>query len=71
MVCIIFAIMGYFYTYMDPVKIESQFAHSESEEDKKRKSLEMDYKNAAGRRREYREGSDSSSDEMETKESRM
>ncbi|CAG04978.1 unnamed protein product, partial [Tetraodon nigroviridis] len=37
LVCIIFAIMAYFYTYIDPVKIESQFAHCEPEEEKKKK----------------------------------
>lgn len=70
-VCIIFAVMGYFYTYIDPVKIESQFSQSESEEEKKRKSLEMDHKDRFGRRNEVGEGSDSSSDEMNTKETKM
>lgn len=66
-VCFIFAIMGYFYTYIDPVKIESQFAHSELEEDKKRRSLEM-----VGRSSGFEKRSDSSSsDEMTTKESKM
>lgn len=66
-VCIIFAIMGYFYTYIDPVKIEAQFAYSEPEEEKKRRSLEM-----VGRGNGYRKRSDSSSsDEMTTRESRM
>lgn len=66
-VCIIFAIMGYFYTYIDPVKIEAQFAYSEPEEDKNRRSLEM-----VGRGNGYRKRSDSSSsDEMTTRESRM
>lgn len=69
-VCIIFAIMGYFYTYIDPVKIEAQFSQSESEEEKK-KSLEMDHKDRFGRRNELRERSNSSSDEMNTKETKM
>ncbi|XP_072305837.1 solute carrier family 15 member 1-like [Eucyclogobius newberryi] len=38
-VCVIFAIMAYFYTYIDPAKIEAQFAQPEDE--KRRKSLEM------------------------------
>lgn len=66
-VCIIFAIMGYFYTYIDPVKIEAQFAHSEPEEDKKKRSLEM-----VGHGNGFRKRSDSSSsDETITKESKM
>uniref|UniRef100_A0A8C5HFK4 Solute carrier family 15 member 1-like n=1 Tax=Gouania willdenowi TaxID=441366 RepID=A0A8C5HFK4_GOUWI len=42
-VCIVFAIMAYFYTYTDPVKIEAQFAIIEPEEKEKnrRESLEM------------------------------
>lgn len=40
-VCVIFAIMAYFYTYNDPAKIEAQFAQDDSEEKKRRKSLEM------------------------------
>ncbi|NWU36186.1 S15A1 protein, partial [Hylia prasina] len=34
-VCIIFAIMAYFYTYIDPNEIEAQFSKEEKEEDKK------------------------------------
>lgn len=70
-VCVIFSIMGYFYTYIDPVKIESQFSQSESEEEKKRKSLEMDHKDSFGRHNEVRQRSNSSSDEMNTKETKM
>uniref|UniRef100_A0A3B5MVC3 Solute carrier family 15 member 1b n=1 Tax=Xiphophorus couchianus TaxID=32473 RepID=A0A3B5MVC3_9TELE len=40
LVCIIFAIMAYFYTYIDPVKIEADFANLEPEDEKK-KNLEM------------------------------
>lgn len=71
LVCIIFAIMGYFYTYIDPVKIESQFADSDSEEDKKRKSLEMDRRDSAGSRKYFRERSGSKSNEMNNKETKM
>ncbi|KAK7155007.1 hypothetical protein R3I93_009835 [Phoxinus phoxinus] len=39
-VSIIFAIMAYFYTYMDPTEIEAQFMELEPE-DKKKKELEM------------------------------
>ncbi|XP_066519660.1 solute carrier family 15 member 1b [Hoplias malabaricus] len=42
-VCIIFAVMAYFYTYMDPAEIEAKFAREGSgDEEKKRKGLEMD-----------------------------
>lgn len=59
LVSIIFAIMGYFYVYIDPVKIEAEFTDSDSEEDKKRKSLEMDRKDSVGARKYFRERSDS------------
>nr|ADK71159.1 solute carrier family 15 member 1 [Carassius carassius] len=39
-VSIIFAVMAYFYTYMDPAEIEAKFMELEPE-DKKRKELEM------------------------------
>ncbi|CAM4622357.1 hypothetical protein PO909_006012 [Leuciscus waleckii] len=39
-VSVIFAIMAYFYTYMDPTEIEAQFMELEPE-DKKKKELEM------------------------------
>ncbi|XP_032412892.1 solute carrier family 15 member 1b [Xiphophorus hellerii] len=41
LVCIIFAIMAYFYTYIDPVKIEADFANLEPEDEKKKKNSEM------------------------------
>lgn len=34
-VCIIFAIMASFYTYVDPNEIEAQFSEEKKEEDKK------------------------------------
>uniref|UniRef100_A0A8D3C7N9 Solute carrier family 15 member 1b n=1 Tax=Scophthalmus maximus TaxID=52904 RepID=A0A8D3C7N9_SCOMX len=40
-VCFVFAFMAYFYTYIDPTKIEAEFAQKEPEEKGKRKSLEM------------------------------
>ena len=39
-VSIIFAVMAYFYTYMDPAEIEAKFMELEPD-DKKRKELEM------------------------------
>uniref|UniRef100_A0A4W6E5R9 Solute carrier family 15 member 1 n=1 Tax=Lates calcarifer TaxID=8187 RepID=A0A4W6E5R9_LATCA len=67
LVCIIFAIMAYFYTYIDPTKIEAQFAQKEPDEKQKRKSLEMARKDSVehykGDRRSSDSSSDSSSDE--------
>lgn len=45
-VSVIFAIMAYFYTYMDPTEIEAQFMELEPE-DKKKKGLEMTTKDNA------------------------
>ncbi len=39
-VSIVFAVMAYFYTYMDPMEIEAKFMEHEPE-DKKKKELEM------------------------------
>lgn len=66
-VSFIFAIMGYFYTYIDPVKIESQFTHLEFDEDKKRRSLEMGGSGNGFRKR----SSSSASNEMTAKETKM
>ncbi|XP_033833142.1 solute carrier family 15 member 1b isoform X2 [Periophthalmus magnuspinnatus] len=49
LVCIIFAIMAYFYTYIDPVQIEAQF--SQPEDEKKRKSLEMTKRDSIEKRK--------------------
>lgn len=48
LVCIIFAIMSCFYTYIDPSKIEAQFSNTEYEEkeEKKKRSLEMTRKDS-------------------------
>lgn len=70
LVCIIFAIMAYFYTYTDPTKIEAQFSQN-GHEDKKRKSLEMARKASFEHRKEKKESSDSSSDEDEGKQTKM
>lgn len=59
-VCISFAIMAYFYTYIDPIKIEAHFREMEANE--KRKN--MDGKDRVERRNEEK-CSDSSSDEEE------
>ncbi|KAI4831451.1 hypothetical protein KUCAC02_000992 [Chaenocephalus aceratus] len=51
LVCFIFAFMAYFYTYIDPAKIEAEFAHKEPEEEekKKRKSVDMSRKSSHSR----------------------
>uniref|UniRef100_A0A3B4TYI7 Solute carrier family 15 member 1 n=2 Tax=Seriola dumerili TaxID=41447 RepID=A0A3B4TYI7_SERDU len=71
LVCFIFAFMAYFYTYIDPTKIEAQFAQKEPEEKEKRKSLEMTRKDSVERSNEQRRSSDSSSDEEENKQCKM
>ncbi|KAJ0062300.1 hypothetical protein NL108_007503 [Boleophthalmus pectinirostris] len=55
-VCIIFAIMAYFYTYIDPAKIEAQF--SEPDDEKKRRSLEMVKRDSIEHHNEKRKFSD-------------
>lgn len=70
LVCIIFAIMGYFYTYIDPTKIEAQFTEMNPEK-KKRKSLEMPRKGSVEDHKKDRRSSDSSCDDKETKQSNM
>lgn len=49
LVCIIFSIMAYFYTYMDPSKIEAQF--SQPDDEKRRQSVQMVKKNSMEKRR--------------------
>uniref|UniRef100_A0A3B3WLL1 Solute carrier family 15 member 1 n=1 Tax=Poecilia mexicana TaxID=48701 RepID=A0A3B3WLL1_9TELE len=66
LVCIIFAIMAYFYTYIDPAKIEGKFANLEPEDEKK-KNLEVTKKDMVENHNEKRrKSSNSSSDEEET-----
>ncbi|XP_041637847.1 solute carrier family 15 member 1-like [Cheilinus undulatus] len=62
LVCIIFAIMAYFYTYTDPAKIEAQFAQMEPDKKEKRKSLEMAKKDSDEKHSEGRRSSDSSTE---------
>ncbi|XP_070711523.1 solute carrier family 15 member 1b [Pempheris klunzingeri] len=69
LVCIVFAIMAWFYTYTDPAKVEAQFAQKEPEDkEKKKKSLEMAKKE---RPNDQRRSSDSSSDEEQVKQTRI
>lgn len=65
LVCIIFAIMAYFYTYIDPTKIEAQFAQKDPEEKERRRSLEMARKDL------YEHYKEDSSDEEEDKKTKM
>uniref|UniRef100_A0A3P9MPA4 Solute carrier family 15 member 1 n=1 Tax=Oryzias latipes TaxID=8090 RepID=A0A3P9MPA4_ORYLA len=72
LVCIIFAIMAYFYTYIDPAKIEAHFANMEYGEKERKKSLEMAKKASFQHQDEDNKSSDSSSDEEEeSKQSKM
>ncbi|KAM6892812.1 solute carrier family 15 member 1b [Lycodopsis pacificus] len=61
LVCFIFAFMAHYYTYMDPAKIEAQFAHKDPEE--KKRSVEHC--------KEDRRSSDSSANEEETRQTRI
>lgn len=63
-VCIIFAIMAYFYTYIDPAKEEAMFIQMEPDEKERRKSLEMNRKDSVSRNSEVRKRSDSSASEQ-------
>ncbi|XP_062236747.1 solute carrier family 15 member 1b [Platichthys flesus] len=67
-VCVIFAIMAYFYTYTDPTVIEAQFAELDPDEKKRKNSVEMASKNKVPPRDS---SSDSSSDEDESRQSKM
>lgn len=41
-VCVIFAFMAYFYTYIDPARIEAQFIELDPEEKERKGSLQME-----------------------------
>ncbi|KAK9523816.1 hypothetical protein VZT92_017705 [Zoarces viviparus] len=71
LVCFIFAFMAHFYTYMDPAKIEAQFAHKDPEEKEKRRSVEMTRKDSVEHCKEDRRSSDSSANEEETRQTRI
>lgn len=45
-VCFIFAIMAYFYTYIDPGRIEAQFTEMDPEDKERKRSLEMTKKDS-------------------------
>ncbi|KAM4711438.1 solute carrier family 15 member 1b [Anableps anableps] len=71
-VCILFAVMAYFYSYTDPAKVEALFANLEPE-DKEEKDLEMTKKDMVENHNEKKRrssdsssSSSSSSDEDET-----
>ncbi|XP_032362333.1 solute carrier family 15 member 1b [Etheostoma spectabile] len=70
-VCFIFAIMAHFYTYIDPAKIEAQFAEKDPKDKEKKKSVEMTKKDSVEHCSEDRRSSDSSSDEEETKQTKI
>ncbi|KAM8905005.1 solute carrier family 15 member 1b [Spinachia spinachia] len=70
-VCVIFAIMAYFYTYIDPAKIEAEFARIDPEQEEKRRNIEMARKNSTEKGIEERRSSDSSDDNKEKKQTRI
>lgn len=70
-VCVIFAIMAYFYTYIDPAKIEAQFAQIDPDEKERKKNVEMTRKDSVENRGKDGSSSDSSSDEEENKQTRI
>uniref|UniRef100_A0A3Q3EVJ4 Solute carrier family 15 member 1b n=1 Tax=Labrus bergylta TaxID=56723 RepID=A0A3Q3EVJ4_9LABR len=59
----LFAFMAYFYTYIDPAKIEAQFAHSDPKDKEKKKSLEMGRKDSDGNSNSDRKSSYTSHNE--------
>uniref|UniRef100_A0A667XH53 Solute carrier family 15 member 1 n=1 Tax=Myripristis murdjan TaxID=586833 RepID=A0A667XH53_9TELE len=63
-VCIVFALMAYLYTYVDPAQIEAQFAQPEPEDKERKKSLEME-------KRGSRSSSVSSTHEKQGKATKM
>lgn len=69
LVCIIFAVMAYFYSYLDPAKIEAQF--SQPEDEKKRKSLEMVKRDSTENHNEKRRDSDASNDKEKPYQTKM
>ncbi|KAJ8003349.1 hypothetical protein DPEC_G00147410 [Dallia pectoralis] len=50
LVCIIFGIMSYFYTYTDPAEIEAQFTQPKYEQEKTKDSILMERKSSVKRR---------------------
>ena len=72
-VCVVFGIMAYFYTYVDPAEIEAQFAEMEPEEKKKKDSVELQKRDSVEKHHEERKASSSSSssEEEEGKQSKM
>ncbi|KAM6893507.1 solute carrier family 15 member 1b [Xenentodon cancila] len=70
LVCIIFAIIAYFYTYIDPAKIEAQLTYMDVDEKKKR-NLEMVKKDSVEQCEKERRSSDSSSEEEKAKQTKI
>ncbi|XP_040036969.2 solute carrier family 15 member 1 [Gasterosteus aculeatus] len=66
-VCVIFAIMAYFYTYIDPAKIEAEFAQIDPKQKEKRRNSRKD----SVEQRKERRSSDSSYDNEEQKQTRI
>ncbi|XP_067116096.1 solute carrier family 15 member 1b [Osmerus mordax] len=72
-VCVVFGIMAYFYTYVDPSEIEAQFAEVEPEEKKRKNSMELEKRDSVEKRHDERKASSSSSssEEEADKKSKM
>ena len=43
-VCVIFSIMAYFYTYIDPAEIEAQFKNKDEKDEPKYEEVQMEKK---------------------------
>lgn len=71
LVCVIFAVMAYFYTYTDPAKVEAQFAQKGREEEKRRRRSDSSRTESFERRNEGRRSSDPSSDEERVTQTKM
>ncbi len=71
LVCIIFAIMAYFYTYTDPAKIEAQFREMDPDERKRRQIVEMARKDSIKSGNNERRGSNSSSSDDEGRQTKI
>ncbi|XP_062313746.1 solute carrier family 15 member 1 [Osmerus eperlanus] len=53
-VCVIFSIMAYFYTYMDPAEIEAQFKDKDEKDEHKYEELQMEKKDSVEHQEEDR-----------------
>ena len=66
-VSVIFAVMAYFYTYIDPTMIEAQFAEIEPEEKDKQRSYDMPNKELVENHNEVKQKFNSSDEDSQTR----